>query len=1337
MNEFDNIIESSSVKLNTETESSKDDQVQTQIDTNLQSMQISLFQIRRIINILNSKFLNGNFSDNSSNRLFVRPYFELFQSIMRCFKPIELILQNPEIHIVNFNRQYEMLFTNFVNLFLKVTSIFGIPNQLFLSVCHFFSPLLIIFVKNLKGETSNLSKRDFLLFLQVSESSMDIFQHIFKKRNLEILEKFNLIDVSKLNNTIRTSYQSLKDLLTQVDIETFNQSETIENAVLDLRSTLILYGVDQMEFQPILFDIQSHAKIGQLIFEFDESFKKFADFLKTNYDDIQISTAFHYKFGRPKIYSNIIEFESKLLNVLSDTKVATHTFKENGLLLLNEAFNKGNSQTVKLATNIINSQLLLNDNLFALSKDIADDDSILNDDDPKDDNQNNPFDACFQNLRDFLLKTANREPVDEKKLHVLLFYQFFEIIKLFVFDNLNRPTKTKIDNLTELSKEMSMHLLKISSLSRNEFLSNSFFSVFMHSIDILLCGLTRYQSSTSAYNKIILAYKEIVPPMKCLEEAFNIESHSQRLQEFSQFLFKQNESLTQSTDVINDDLLNNTSILASISQNVVDTFTFEINVASEILSFLNAYYQFLELLDISDQSTQINWAENTIRVPNENDLQMSKLTLSLFQSDEVNFNETSDFFCFWITYSFSLINRSIEVDDIFAQMPFCDFSRCFETIVNSSNLVEIYSRISKCDKLINNSQRLRTVCLALFLSMQVPFPKFYQIVQECVNLAQPSPTILKKIICFSTQYMKSCTTCKQLFRLSEIANSINKEKLYMINDSFLLNYALTISHQLLRICNSKLVDNDISETLLNLAQSIQTKVRENNYMFFAESNSIVVQVFAILNQVRLTMKHLNSTFIIQPAMNFVNQVISFFEQNENDSYENLIDTFKPILYAIKKSIDQIRQSRAEYNIQLEINKMAHIIYQFKNKPSELDTYFKELIQAIQISNTIYSIKSIIVYSYLILNQLESFEGQIIWFDGEFDQYDIYLDEDQGIDTEFLNWLYASSKIRDQITDFLKRLDRLLQVSPKFDRKDKVIGFRRLLSQTFIEKLTEIESRVVPQETTDLIEEVQRLDKEFKELCEQDTKEQIPVITVGEFKLSSPKIDKILNEIDIESTISSSKAATINELNAQIGILKNKIDIKKQDLIEMAKKNVNDPNTSNQPEKFHQLIDEIREIVSKAKMPPVNSEEVEATIDMLIEKLTTINQENELLIEKVKFFEDHHQPSYEDQVKLIMRNPNSFKQPVKTVQGNDNLQSQIDDLTKSIKRMKKRLDAEKPDINDDDVEVLKEIRPRGFPDTLIEDSIYKKFVRTTRERAEVMKNEWIGLRNELKKYINLT
>ena len=131
--------------------------------------------------------------------------------------------------------------------------------------------------------------------------------------------------------------------------------------------------------------------------------------------------------------------------------------------------------------------------------------------------------------------------------------------------------------------------------------------------------------------------------------------------------------------------------------------------------------------------------------------------------------------------------------------------------------------------------------------------------------------------------------------------------------------------------------------------------------------------------------------------------------------------------------------------------------------------------------------------------------------------------------------------------------------------------------------------------------------------------------------------------------------------------------------------------------------------------------------------------------KVKgVLDEHHQISREDQIDLLMNkacnfpNPNNSSDMDEKISSgnskkdNDAFNKQVSELNQSIEKMKKKIQVDKKQGSTEAsfIKLLKDVRPREFPEALINEDMFKQATKTTRERAEKLMKEWKTLRADL-------
>ena len=197
---------------------------------------------------LNSQFYNSSNSISDISQTSIRFYYELFQTVAKGLKPIESAIQNPNLVITTSKNKFEKLYFKFITDFVELILTINLPKEVFNPICNFFSPLLVIFIRNLINEKTNILLEDFTLIVQLNQGSFAVFESIIKNLFTNSFYKLDLIydliheDGNDSNNdadkVLNENFEELKKSLIWTE-KSGKQSQTILNSIFTIRCEIL------------------------------------------------------------------------------------------------------------------------------------------------------------------------------------------------------------------------------------------------------------------------------------------------------------------------------------------------------------------------------------------------------------------------------------------------------------------------------------------------------------------------------------------------------------------------------------------------------------------------------------------------------------------------------------------------------------------------------------------------------------------------------------------------------------------------------------------------------------------------------------------------------------------------------------------------------------------------------------------------------------------------------------------------------------------------------------------------------------------------------------------
>ncbi|OHT02599.1 hypothetical protein TRFO_07008 [Tritrichomonas foetus] len=297
--------------------------IYAQTDSDFKTLQISITQIKPVMNILNSQFYNSYYTNLDTAQSYVRPYFEVFQSIMKCFRPIEMALQNPKINIESSVNQYMELFSYFVREYISFFKTVELTNEIYIEIYGNFSIVLSIFLGNIVNQKSTLTREKFIDSLEMINESLNLFSVIIEQQQLKdsITKLKFMFESTPLEYTeeLYSSYNSFTSLLNQQTKFEYQQYSTLLDSFNEFRYNLILANITP-NFLSLLSQIGCSIISGKQLCKVSKSLKTLLDFFQKN-EKIEPFADFSMISSLPELVEMLISYQLKENEFLQRYKI--------------------------------------------------------------------------------------------------------------------------------------------------------------------------------------------------------------------------------------------------------------------------------------------------------------------------------------------------------------------------------------------------------------------------------------------------------------------------------------------------------------------------------------------------------------------------------------------------------------------------------------------------------------------------------------------------------------------------------------------------------------------------------------------------------------------------------------------------------------------------------------------------------------------------------------------------------------------------------------------------------------------------------------------------------
>lgn len=1455
MNEITNLINDYSSPSNENCSNKELHSAQEQIDSSLKSLDMSMIQLRQIINILNSQFYNSSNSITDNSQTSIKMYFELFQAVVKGLKPAENIFQNPNLIANTLNNKFEKLYFKFITDFIELMLAINLPKEVFIPICNFFSPLLVIFMRNLINEKTNISQEDFSLIAQLNQGSFIVFESLLKQLFMNCFNKLDLIyTLIQENDNGNNKSQILNNCFVELkksliwNKKNTKQHQILLSTIFTIRCELISLRANKIKLSSLINDIETNAKIAILYDNANKSLNDFVNFLNTPNLIINVTTQFSNCGDLQSFYSKVNNFQLLELKRLYDENLIPYEFTDEMKTILENIFNYKENSILDKVFSLVDVQLYdhhhhhnqqENDedrqNQEEIDKENDDDKKKKEDFDLKLKKMIPPtnYDQTIDTFLDFIRNPdiGSEIPITLKKDMMTL--QIAEVVTTFKKDKLNHPIQNERDYLEECYNELSFLMNKVITISSSENptyennKSSLFLKIYVHTIKILLIAKDIYKDKDEDFKQISDTFCKLIPPSTIFSRMLNIDERFQKLKQASYFLmeetthFSLNEKSTKidsngvdddenedASDVVNyDDIkeknfipendkdLNDEKILFFSSNDSTNKLVFELDVATIILSFIEKHEKLIELLGFPEFSADI-WPdeilnetgddEENVIYADENKISASLKLLTVFTIEGFNFDYTPDFFINWIIFNFSTINRRVEPVEISSFIPFCDYSELLGTIINSCTLVELYSRISNSDEFVNAAESMKFSTLAFLIIPRFDEAQLTRQVQKCIKESR-NTSMFNRINVLCHKILNKICSIIQLSELSRYVQILNPNKTSLsITLIEVLNYSIEILNKLKLVSNSDCLPIEIKEQIDDVGQRLSLLIEDpetsQRPLFFSqEFDDLLVNVFSILNEIRKIVDTYDITLIASKVSNYIDELLIYYETQQDENCENSknafsADTFNAI-FSLKRQVDELFFANKMVNAEVAVVKMQLILDKAQKTLPRLDKPLDEFYEILNVSYAIFSIKTLLNFVYLEMSQYSK-NGVIFenWFDGEFDgNFAMSKDEENAIDYQFTNLIDCISKAKNLMSDLQ---DRISNISSEISQQDLIGSASRSplnynnnnnsrqeeilagISKNFLSLTNFLRTRLSALNDRKISQEVPQLEKEcdqlFQDFVSFPNQSQNLLNIYKKINLRiHPSSNKLVTQFESNALQLNLKNITIKEMERKIEILQEELN-KRQNQINKTVDSSFIDSKKKQKERLNQLIGLIKESVSNSVSSNNNNndndnkDEIFADdpnydiIQKLKKKLNDIDQENLQLKNEIREIELHHQISREDQIDLLMNkacnfpNPNNSSDMDEKISSgnskkdNDAFNKQVSELNQSIEKMKKKIQVDKKQGSTEAsfIKLLKDVRPREFPEALINEDMFKQATKTTRERAEKLMKEWKTLRADL-------
>ncbi|KAK8885516.1 hypothetical protein M9Y10_040965 [Tritrichomonas musculus] len=1430
MNEITNIINDYSFLSNEKSHATELHTVREQINSSFNSLQISMIQLRQILNILNSQFYNSFISVPDVSQSTIKLYYELFQTIVKSLQPVKIAIQNPNIYLTTSTSKFETLYYKFIADFIELLLVIDLPKELFNPIGTFFSPLLIIFMRNLANEKTNILQEDFTLIAQLNQSSFTIFESVLKSLYTYCFDKidllYNIIQVDdnsddQCSESIKSNLEVLRSSLIWTKKNT-EQYQIITNSILSIRCELISRPINKLKAASILNEIESNARIGFQLNQALKSFNEFIEFLNLPNQNIKISSFFSNCGDIQHFYENAIKLQLLELEKFSEDNLIPFEFYHEMKSIFGKIFEYHNNSLLTDLIAAVDIQLCSyhnqssdeekkeDESSFDLKKRLKEefDMNLRKNDPPK------SYDDCINTFLEFIknLDIVGEIPATLEK--DMLNYQFVDIVSSMTKDRLNCPIKSEIDQVTSIINDMRFLADKIITINSsnncsNNYKSSMFLSTYICTIEILLLAKEKYKNSTDQFELIIQAFRELIPPPDMIRKIMNIDTRFHELEKASRMLINEpvapNNTYTSNNDnknENNDQQVNDASNIFFSSNDTITKLVTELELATLILSFIEKNENFIHLICCTEFSLNIwppknnseneDYDEKELHF-DENGYNASLTLLSLFKTDGFNFDHSPQFFINWIAFNFSIVNTRIQATDLINFVPFCDYSDLSGKIINCCTLIELYVRNNNSEEKVTAVESMKLSTLAVFTalstSLRLDEIQLTKQILACIKESCSSTSTFKKINVLCHTVLTKIYSFAQLFEFFHYAKLMNQTKINSLTPIEIFNYSLEILKKLRSVVDAECLPFDFRESADNISQKISQIINDPEMnprpLFFSQGGVVEEQlnvILSLLNEVRKIVNKFDISIFADQVSSYIDEIVSVYEREDQQNENDCKHTFSPdvfnSIFLLKTQMHELLLPNKTINKQILLIKIQLILENSEKIFPKLEKPLQDLYDFINISYVIYSIKTMLNLAYFSMSHYCR-NGILFqnWFEGEFNENSIFCKEDENINTTFTNLMESVNNVVSGMTELENGINNILSEHNYYQeinndnsnnpRMVMKINMLNDLNSTFQSLAADLKSRISKLNDRKIRPEVPQLEQECDELVRQfmSFPNQTPNLAKIYKKVGLkilPSSNQLVTKFESESIQLVLKDVTIKEKEKKIELLNDELKKRQRQINQNTENSIVDTKKK-QRERSDQIIKLIKDAISDTNetatantsndninydddngdnIPPDDPNY--ETFQRLKKQLSSINQDNLRLRDEIRELQLHHNISREDQIELLMnksinfQNPNTSKdfdvkhKSSSNKKDNDALNKRI---SQSIEKMKKKIQIDKKQGSSEAsiIKLFKDIRPRGFTDTLISEDIYKSFTKSTRERADKIMKEWRSLRNDLALY----
>ena len=1283
-------------------------------DSNFNNLIALMNSIQPILDRLNLNFSESTFSNLDCTNIYIGQYFRLFNNLLQLFRPIETSLSDKNNIEISNNRTFFSLFHNMVMNFMSLLNNLDLPNDISIhSYCNFIC-IMCIFIGNLFNAYEEIPIHDFFLLLDFNKESLET-----------ILNFINEDHISKVNEQLSTIINSTSQLLEQ------NGLKDLLNDLSDLKK-LIVNNVHHAKDIDNIFTIINLIRCKMTNNEIDQNL-------------MSLLNSAEFAFGiKSKIYislksiQDLVDFCTKQNFSFASCNFVyflTNSQQNPELFNFSQKINKKLKDNIKILFFENDSHIFSDEEIeIQTDKRIDFNDYIQ------------PFINFQKNNSDWKsnIKTLSKLIcLYEKLLHS------FEVKFIKAAD----PFFQSLDCLIQVLYRI-VHLI-----SNNEALS-MFLSTYITVLKILKVAKQNFNSEKE-FTSLLRTFVEVIPSLKDFQELFSIQEKIDNLKNVVQEVLRDSHIRIPNLEELSDEnfakevqLLRSSEILHTAHRNCENFLINEIEISANIIIFFQSQESFIKLLcDTLNESYPANsnkpMLDLSSYIHNENLINISNTILSIINCKDFEITLDFHFFNNWVSILLQKNTKSDEIHltEIFSLLK---FDKIFTTIIFSFTLFELYSNASSNIDLINGFKQIKIYVINPFLTLKINQSQLINAIFQCIQFAhQISGNLYRKMNILGKTIISNFSSLNLLFQLVEYIHSEYPSFSFSLIPMLIHNMAISLLNNINLSITANIKD-EFRDDMLILSENLNSIISEefpkmqSNKTLEIQDNLIetIRQIFGKLNE-------FDFTIVAEKAEAFFDAILIFYETTKDN-------TMKPeiirALHSFKKAIIELYQIRKDSSHHYAIIKIYTILEKmFYN--CEMKDSLKNLTEIINFAFLVYVMKKTIFIMVLLWDQSNPEEKAI----DIFNEFSFYSNDDNDSDSEdeFSN---------EEYSQFLKNLFTTVNDATDLQEKmQKVFAEHQIannidldpLSQSISNLLTEIKNRTELFSSNDnstplskqLETECQDLITKIKNACKAESNSNnSPVNGSGnqiDFSNDQNYPSNIgVNTFDSESMKLALKDLTISELKEKKNILQleiDKIDSNDFDVEE------NDRQDIKMHRKMEESIKNVKQAISELT---ANSSSVDISNNFNIEELKAnldhINEENQKLAEVIRSIESRKVPTQDDEIDLLMSDYNhtffaqccelkaySMNGSINNSSQNDALKKQIEETNESIDRLKKKLAyLNGPGEDKDMINLFGEIRPHIFTEPMIDENIYKKFIKTTKERANALMEKWKKLRSTL-------